>query len=234
MRKSIAMAVLATSLIALTAWMTYAATGASNTWAATDPFNAFDVSVTANSNTPAVETATWVQDTLTTAFEVTMWTGTSNTGSLTFNLAWTANLTKAKIVIKLPEQVTVNTGSILAWTVFDQINKEETSLSGSVLTVSLFSTNPVLSNWKAFTIDFAVNPNTEKSMYNFEVDTLASSFTDASNNTLLAAPSSYSTELVYTMPVEVTEKEEWIAEVSLIALLAILSVYAYSQRRRTV
>jgi len=193
-----------------------------------DAFDAFEVPVTAE------DTSNWEQE-MQTSMNVVVWKDSNaNAGTLEFNLDWNSQITKAKIVLKLPEQITTSTDKIKIWTVFDQINTEETSLNWNILTVSLFSTNPVISNGKAFSIDFEIKENTERAMYNFEVDTVSTSFTDSDNNTILASPNTYSAELAYTMPAETTKKEEGFAEVSLIILFIILSVYLYSQRRRTV
>ena len=142
-------------------------------------------------------------------------------------------LDSAKIIIELPEVVTVNTKSIAALDIFDSINAEETTLEWNKLTVSLFSANSVLAKGKAFMIPFAINPETEQKDYLFTVNN-DSVLIDTENNELKTDSIETSIELFSALPAETTNKEEWILEMTLLTLILWAGLMVFSRRKKSV
>ena len=175
-----------------------------------------------------------IEETIKTTLEIdadmTEWNWT-----VTLSLISDKELDAAKFVVELPEVVTVNIEDLQVGTIFDAINKEETSLSGTTLTISMFSANSVIANWTALEIPFTVNEETEQADYIFSINTEETVFTDSTNTELKTDEVKQMIELFSVVAEEeVTDKEEWIAQVAMILLALSAGLFAYSRKRKTV
>ena len=175
-----------------------------------------------------------IEETIKTTLEIdadmTEWNWT-----VTLSLISDKELDAAKFVVELPEVVTVNIEDLQVGTIFDAINKEETFLSGTTLTISMFSANSVIANWTALEIPFTVNEETEQADYIFSINTEETVFTDSTNTELKTDEVKQMIELFSVVAEEeVTDKEEWIAQVAMILLALSAGLFAYSRKRRTV
>ena len=175
-----------------------------------------------------------IEETIKTTLEIdadmTEWNWT-----VTLSLISDKELDAAKFVVELPEVVTVNIEDLQVGTIFDAINKEETFLSGTTLTISMFSANSVIANWTALEIPFTVNEETEQADYIFSINTEETVFTDSTNTELKTDEVEQMIELFSVVAEEeVTDKEEWIAQVAMILLALSASLFAYSRKRKTV
>lgn len=155
------------------------------------------------------------------------------TGMITLNLNDEREVDKGKFTIKVPSVISINTMDIETGTVFDSINIDETTLNGDTLTVSLYSVNPVLAKWKAFSVPFTINKDTTQSDYVFALEKENTLLTDTALNELTTEANT-SIELFTFIEPEKTEKEEWILGVSFMMLFAVMSLFAITNRRKNI